>query len=302
MRSVPVAILLLASFVLAGCAGGGDDDHIHYQCPGGGPEIHGEDHPSANTTADLAKFCPSTGTGGSATSTTTQAPNIPPVLVVKTFDSMGNETKVTLLRGNLTFSAEGSSDPDGEISGIAVTVTDSNQTRTASLYDAVSRQFKTATFTFDRPGVVNVTVAMVDDRAGFTVNQSHVYVNHLQTLGPQSILLPGGIGGNCDEADLTNAQYYKPMDFTVAANASFIEATITSGSGTLTICSPPPEPRAISNTGSSVVTNEGEALPAAVGTQSYFVGVKRSPSASTSSDITISVLVHYEPREAAAAE
>lgn len=293
-------MMLSIAVLLAGCAGGnGDHEDETYTCPNG-TVLNLEDFPEHhNATFNPASKCPGGGSG-SATTTTTQAPNIPPVLVVKTFDSMGNETKVTLLGGNLTFSAEGSTDPDGQISGIAVTVTDSNTTRTASLYDAVSGQFKSATFMFDRPGVVNVTVAMVDDRAGFTINQTNVYVNHMQTLGPDQYILAGGnnipTNSACNGGDpLVNAQYYKSKDFTVHAGVTYIEATASGGR--ITICDPADTP--VSNSGTSVVTNEGEELPAPQGIESYSVSVFSTAPYST---ISIEVLVHYEPREAAAAE
>src|SRR5688572_529771 len=124
MRSVPVAILLSTAVLLAGCSGGGEDD-LHYTCPGGA-EVHGEDHPDANTTTDLAKFCPGSTTSGSRSNTTSQAPNVLPTLLLTITDDNGTETPVTLKGGNLTFDAAGSTDSDGSIAGIAVTVTDSN--------------------------------------------------------------------------------------------------------------------------------------------------------------------------------
>src|SRR5688572_29100225 len=162
MRSVPVAILLSTAFLLAGCSGGDGGDELHYVCSNG-TEIHADDHPEVNATKaeDLAKFCPGGSTStGSRSNTTSAAPNVPPTLVLKITNPDGEETPVTLVDGNLTFDATGSTDSDGSVAGIAVTVTDSNVTRTATLYDAAKKQFTTATFMFDRPGPVNVTVAM----------------------------------------------------------------------------------------------------------------------------------------------
>lgn len=304
MRSVvPVAILVLSSLLLAGCSGGDGDEELHYVCANG-TEIHADDHPEANATKaeDLAKFCPKSSTSGSQSNTTSQAPNVPPVLVLNITDFGGNATNVVMLDGNLTFSAVGSSDSDGTIAGIAVTVTDSNTTRTATLYDAGKKEFKSATFTFDRPGVVNVTVAMVDDRAGFTVNQTHVYVNHEQVVGGANIHGPTPLPvTECDGSDpLLFSAFFKEYSFTVVANASFIEAVATDGS--ITICGPHPaegEPgEVLSNTGTEVITNPGVALPVPVGVQSYYLG---ATAGAPNTAVTATVIVHYEPDTRAAA-
>lgn len=317
MRSVvPVAILVLTSVLMAGCAKDDGEGDLHYVCANG-TEIHADDHPEANATEaeDLAKFCARSSTTGSRSNTTSQAPNVLPTLVVNVTDDGGNATVVTMIDGNLTFSAAGSTDSDGTIAGIAVTVTDSNTTRTATLYDAAKKAFKSATFRFDRAGPVNVTVAMVDDRAGFTVNQTHVYVNHLQTLGPKTVLIPadgvvpGVVPGTsaCNGGDpLTSAQYYTEMRFDVASHASFVEATAsTTGLDTgpagalpsgasITICSPSKE--ALSDSGETVATRPDATLPPPVGTQSYYIGVYAT---FPQSSVAVDVLVHYEPRAAA---
>jgi hypothetical protein len=307
MRSVPVAILLCAATLLAGCSGGGEDDELHYVCPGG-MEIHQDDHPSANTTKDLAKFCPKSSTTGSKSNSTSQAPNVLPTLVLKVSDDGGNATVVTLLDGNLTFDATGSSDPDGSIAGIAVTVTDSNQTRTASLYDAGKKQFKSATFMFDRPGPVNVTVAMVDDRAGFTVNQTHVYVNEI--LMPAGSTMHGAgadqapIASECDSGldPLVSPNFYKEIPFNVVEGVTWIDATVTADA-VITICTPRPDPDTAGTPVSpqaagAVQSTPGAVLPKAVGTQNYYLGTySQGPNSAVAGTIT----VHYEPDTRAAA-
>lgn len=306
MRSVvPVAILLLTSLLMAGCAKDGGEDDLHYVCANG-TEIHSEDHPEANATKaeDLAKFCTKSSTSGSRSNTTTQAPNVAPVLVLKISDDGGNATPVTMLGGNLTFDATGSTDADGSVAGIAVTVTDSNTTRTATLYDAAKKQFKTATFKFDRPGRVNVTVAMVDDRAGFTVNQTHVYVNHEQVVGGAEIIgpPPPEISSECSGGGqaVIAESYFKEYSFVVVANATFVEAVATAGS--ITICSPHPaagEPGTpLSNTGAEVITTPGVPLPAPTGIQSYYIGATANPPRQA---VGATVIVHYEPDTRAAA-
>jgi hypothetical protein len=304
--AVSVAILVSASFLLAGCSKSGEGDELHYQCPGG-VEIHQDDHPSANTTTDLAKFCPRSSTSGSKSNSTTSAPNKLPTLVLKITDMDGAESPVTLLDGNLTFDATGSTDSDGSIAGIAVTVTDSNTTRTGTLYDAAKKQFNKVTFRFDRAGVVNVTVAMVDDRAGFTVNQTHVYVNTEQHVGVSTVNFPMGNqlptgADECDGGDpLVDAQYFTPVSFDVSAGATRIDATSVSPDAVLTICKPegesahtPVSPQATHE----VTTDPGVELPAPIGIAHYQVGVYNGGTSPQMPNAMV-VVVHYEPQTAA---
>lgn len=307
MRSVvPVAILVLSSLLLAGCSGGDGDKELRYVCANG-TEINADDHPEANATKaeDLAKFCPKTSTTGSKSNTTSQAPNVPPVLVLNITDGGGNVTNVILLDGNLTFDATGSSDPDGSIAGIAVTITDSNTTKTATLYDAAKKEFKSATFTFDRPGPVNVTVAMVDERAGFTVNQTHVYVNQVVQATAATIQFPSpGAGfddctGGQDQGpvngDLYEAQFYKKNSFTVVPGVTKIVA-VDDADTVLTICGP--DDLAKSEPGNPTETFPDAELPPPSGIAGYYVtSYANGPGESTAPVVT----VHYEPQAAAAA-
>lgn len=309
MRSVPVAILVSSAFLLAGCSGG-DGDDLHYVCANG-LEIHGEDHANATKVEDLAKFCPKSSTSGSKSNSTSAAPNVLPTLVLKITDMGGNVTPITLLDGNLTFDATGSTDPDGTIAGIAVTVTDSNTTRTATLYDSGKKQFKTATFTFDRPGVVNVTVAMVDDRAGFTVNQTHVYVNEVVVTSAYQMNGIGGegLGNQCDDGDvfdaLTSSNFYKELNFNTVAGLTWIEATVTDDA-LITICTPHPDANDVETGGTpvspqaagAVQSTPGTVLPPANGTQTYYLAAY---SAGPQSNVQGTVTIHYEPDTRAAA-
>jgi hypothetical protein len=311
MRSVlPVAILVLTSFVLAGCSGGGDDDDLHYVCANG-TEIHSDDHPEANATKadDLAKFCPgsSTSKSGSKSNSTASKPNVLPNLVLKITNDTGAETPIILLDGNLTFDATGSTDSDGTVAGIAVTVTDSNTTRTATLYDAGKKQFKPATFKFDRPGVVNVTVAMVDDRAGFTVNQTKVYVNHPQNnvngvvQVPSNGAVPSDAGDPCVGAGntLIDSAYFKTVSIMVAQNATKIEVTSVDPAALMTICSPEDTVLSAVKAKGFVETTAGIALPPPAGITSYKVGMFSADKPQMSTEVNI--VVHYEPQAAAAA-
>lgn len=296
MRSaVFVALLVTSAALLAGCSGKDKESDFRVTCPDG-KELNSKDFGNVSTTPDLLKRC--TG-AGSKTNTTSLPPNQMPVLKLKITDGT-NETKVTLVDGNLTFDAAGSSDPDGTITGIAVTVTDSNTTRTATLYDPAKKTFKTATFLFDRPGVVNVTVAMVDDRAGFTVNQTKLYVNELQVGAAQTIQLPNGadtISSPCDIGDeIVGAQFWKQYSFNVANGATLIEAIATTesdtqaGSALLTICGP--DKSEMSEPGNPTVASGGP-FPAATGIATYYVGMTLEGGATT--EVTPTVLVHYEP-------
>lgn len=316
MRSVLVALLVTSAAFLAGCSDDGGHDDV-YTCPDG-RELNLDSFPEHhNSTFNPLTKCG----GGSSSNTTSQAPNVLPVLKLTVKDDGGNTTNVGVLNGNLTFSAEGSTDSDGKITGIAVSVTDSNTTRTASLYDATAKAFKPATFKFDRPGVVNVTVAMVDDRAGFTTNQTKVYVNHPQVKDGGQVQVPGGAslpGANhsCRGAadDIPNvgvgpgvfdSQYFKVVSFTVFPGATKIAAVATESDARLTICSPlvdgaGGEPLSPEYAEAMVETNPGVALPAPPGTASYYVGVYAGGTAQgMSTEMTITV--HYEPQTAAPA-
>ena len=306
MRSVLVALLVTSAALLAGCSDDGGHEHETYTCPNG-TELHIDELPGHdNATFNPLSHC----RGGSSGNTTSQAPNVLPTLQLTVTDDGGNATLVGTLNGNLTFSAAGSADSDGSITGIAVSVTDSNTTRTASLYDATAKAFKSATFKFDRPGVVNVTVALVDDRAGFAVNQSKVYINHPQTLQGANIQAPGGseLGAVCDEGDggpIVGANYFKPFNFALFPGATLVEATATAtgatfpagGTPSLTICAPDGADgyTAVSDTAEDAVTSNAP-LPPPKGTESYRVGVTIGDL--PNQNVSVSVVVHYEPQAA----
>jgi hypothetical protein len=310
--ALPVVLLLTLTF--AGCFGGGgggggdDDEHEDYECPDG-TTINPQDFPDHdNETFDIADHCPEDGGNGNGTNGNGNGTqNVAPELVLTIFDAPGgNVTNVTSVTdevgSQLTFSADGSSDSDGQISGIAVTVDDGNRSQTKSLY--ANGQFTPATFDFDRPGIVNVTAAMVDDKAAFDIIETQVYVNHVvvkesreHNIGHPSHMATACAGPNTggQTGAVDNLYSDDAAGFSVQANASFIEVsrvlTGTSPSSVYAICTP--EKTAISpsfNTAGPNVSNNAEPLPASA---NYFIFTVHRSGAQTLATYTITV--HYEP-------
>lgn len=315
MRVLLVAAIVLIA-ALAGCSGKkGGHDELHYTCPDG-TVIHGDDYEGVleNITTDFLKTkCPKAGGVGSKTNTTNSAPNVLPVLKLNITDAGGNATNVTLKDGNLTFDATGSFDPDGVLSAIAISVKDSNQTRTKPLYDLASKKFSPATFKFDRVGPVNVSIAMVDDRAGFNTTTLQVFVNEMQHLGGDDIVGGGGSGGPAADAckgasgvsgplggTIFDSYYFKAPGFNVVAGAQFIEA-IPGSNNLVTICDP--AGNAISSpvrSDAPVTSTNTEPLAPPPATDSYYIGIYAKPSPGQV-ETSVDVIIHYEPRPAAAA-
>lgn len=318
MRALLVATLVFVA-ALAGCSGKKDsgDNALTYTCSDG-TVVSEEDYEGVleNITVDFLKTkCPKTGTGtGTKTNTTSLGPNVLPVLMLNITDDGGNVTNVTMLDGNLTFSAEGSFDPDGQVSAIAISVTDSNRTQTKPLYDGAKKAFTDATFNFDRAGIVNVTIAMVDDRAGFNNTVTQVFVNHEQDIdGAQNMHGPpdgipdndsfthpckGAKGAAGDSNTLIDSTYFNEASFIVFYGASFVEA-FPDANTLVTICAP--DGTAISDTksdASPTVSTNAERLPAPAATENYFIGFYAKNAGVTTG---ARVVVHYEPRPAAAA-
>ena len=314
MRVLLVAAVVLVA-ALAGCSGKSGDDEVHFQCLNGGPELHQEDFPEipGNFTEQqvedfLKAKCPKASGSGSKTNTTSLAPNVLPVLKLNITDFGGNVTNVTVKGGNLTFDATGSFDPDGTLSAIAISVKDSNQTRTLPLYNAGSKTFTPVTFSFDRPGPVNVSIAMVDDRAGFNTTLTKVYVNDPQTLAPGTVYLPSegaapGLDHPCLGASdqvpngsgpLVDSNYFKAAQFTVAEGASFIEV-IPNEDSLVTICDPAGV--AISDEKQDVPVFSNAPIVPPTGTESYKIGFYGSTA---NAELGAIVIVHYEPQAAAA--
>lgn len=308
MRVAFLAASLILVAALAGCAGKDKDTDFHVTCADG-TELHSEDFSNVTTNADLLKKCPGATVTRTTTTSTPSAPNVLPVPALEVSDN-GTVTRVTLIGGNLTFDASNSTDADGNITGVAVSVTDSNQTRTASLYDPVKKQFKTATFKFDRPGAVTVTLAVVDDRAGFATNVSKVYVNEQIAKGGASITLPEAalaeegsplhdvcLGASASplgtSGPVVDSQYFARESIPLQANATFIEV-VSEEDVVMTICNPEGTPVSDELVEGTVVSNQPIPLPAS-GTDNYEVAFyATAPGATTAVTIT----VHYEPAAA----
>lgn len=310
MRAFLISAVILVA-ALAGCSSKkGDDDHLHYMCPDG-TEIHAEDYEGVmeNITVDFLKTkCPKgTGSGtGSATNTTSQAPNVLPNLVLTVTNFAAEETNITFVDGNLTFDATGSNDPDGQVSAIAISVKDSNRTQTKSLYDFATKTFTPATFSFDRPGVVNVSVAMVDDRAGFASIATFAYVNQQSKLAADTLPVATTsqttpVTHPCKGADqgaqsnIIDSVYFKLKGVSIVEGATFIEA-IPGASNLVTICDP--AGTAISPAKQSSATTSTVDLVVPPSTDQYGIGVYVT---APNTAINVNVVVHYEPRPAAEA-
>ncbi len=300
MRFASLAVALGAAVMaLSGCFGGSDGhEHEEFTCPDGTildlADIEGHDDEGF----DPLDECPNTAP--SPTTTTPPTPNELPVLVLTVTDDLGNATSVTILGGNLTFSAAGSSDPDGTLVGAAIVVQDSNQTRAAPLF--ANGKFVPVTFGFDRPGVVNVTVNLIDDRAGFTVNQTQVFVNHPQAPDSFGMKLIGPPVASADDCagpagnDILDSNYYKEFSFDVAAGATYVEATVAAGSASIAICGPDRVAMSAAGSGTVVSSNNGTLAPAPGAETPYFVAAL---SGAPNQSVAVTILVHYEPRPAA---
>lgn len=320
MRTLLV-IAILATSILAGCTnkgGGGHDDT--FTCPNG-KKIDISVYPDHdNATFNATSKCPKTnGTGGgnSTANSTSRGPNVLPNLVFATTDSTGNATNITLLGGNLTFDATGSNDPDGNITGLAMTVTDSNQTRTISLFDFGTKTFTPKQVDFDRAGIIKVSVAVVDDRGGFTTLNDFVFVDQ---AAQATYTFPGSAGTynnqagmmpNCSEAlsaeDTTVASVYVQKNFAidVVDNATWIEAKASGAANSISmvICTPAngtTPGTSISDRAQSVTTNPDIEIPPATGVAQYALWAYRVGAPAPTTVVTFTWTTHYGPRPAPA--
>lgn len=290
MRGLPiVAVLLVGALLLSGCSSKGDGTTT-----------------SSPTTSG-------TRTGGTGTRTTTNtttapAPNIPPIVVLKVSNATGAATNVTFVGGSLTFDASGSRDPDGDgLSAIAISAQDSNQTYKAGvLYSAGA--FRTVTYKFDRPGIVNVTVSGIDVRGNLTTLAAKVYVNERINVTSQMIAVPSADGVPSAPTDCTgpgstqgipsgsvlDSSSFDRQPFNVAKGVQSIVATWVSGDGAFAICGP--DGKAASGVGDSATPAQTTgALASPKGTESYTIGfTANTPQAK----VMVQVVVHYEPKAA----
>ncbi|MFO1534327.1 MAG: hypothetical protein ABR586_01545 [Thermoplasmatota archaeon] len=279
-----VALLLVGALALSGCSSKSD----------------------SSSSTSSSKSGTRTGTGGTGvqTNTTTQAPNVPPIVKLASTDTNGTATNVTMVGGSLTFSAVGSSDPDGDgLSAVAIVAQDANRTFPPGVLFAAGK-YTSVTYKFDRPGVVNVTVSGIDVRGDLTTLKSQVYVDETFSVLSKTLEAPAptssatdckGPTGNA----ITDAFVYDLKPFSVQKGVQSIVATHASGKGTFAICGP--DGTAVSGEGSDDTPAETTAaLAAPTGLQTYNVGFMVDASAPHSA-VGVTVVVHYEPKPAAAA-
>ncbi|HUR26241.1 MAG TPA: hypothetical protein VM327_09545 [Candidatus Thermoplasmatota archaeon] len=284
-----VALLMVGALVLSGCSSKSD----------------------STTSASGSKTGTGTkGTNGTVvTNTTTQAPNVPPLVVVHSTNATGVPTNVTFVNGALTFSAAGSSDPDGDgLSAVAIVAQDSNRTYPPGVLFAAGK-FTSVTYKFDRPGVVNVTVSGIDVRGDLTTVKVQVFVDEKITVTSQSInvLSTGGIPSAATDCvgpgssspagsggSVLDATSFDHQPFNVAKGAQYIVATHVSGDGKFAICGP--DGKAASKEGDKSTPAEADGpLATPKGLESYQMGfVANGPG----EKVVVTVIVHYEPKAA----
>jgi hypothetical protein len=291
MRGLTLAaVLLVGALTLSGCSS------------------------KSNTSSTTGTGTPNGGSThtGTVTNTTTLPPNIPPIVVVHVSNATGAPTNVTFVRGSLSFSAVGSSDPDGDgLSAIAIVAQDSNRTYPPGVLFAGGK-FTSVTYTFDRPGIVNVTVSGIDVRGDLTTLRAQVYVDEKQHITSKSIKVPTGSTTNnasdCQgpaakqglpSAAILDANVYDSEPIDLVKGAQLLTGHLVSGTGHYAFCGPPaadgsPNPVSGDDSGGNLQSNKP--LPPAKGTATYSVGfVSTDPQGSA---LVVDVIVHYEPTPA----
>ncbi len=296
MRALAITALL-AAVALAGCFGGNDDtteEHDHKD------HDHCDPLDVANYTAEECEETPvDPGMGGNDT----PAPPVPNVLPNATLTMTGPKGVIGahdwIKPGDwMVFSAVGSTDADGEVALIGLTVTDGNGTRTAQLMEG--GMFVDANFTFSHVGPVNVTIRVLDDDGEGVIRVASTAVNDVKVHNLEfTAAAPTGSADDCarpgesDDGgvpDVITNNVAKKSSISVQKGAMWISAVITSGEGSIAICDP--DDNAISPAGTDVSTNDDADLSRA-GQYNLMV------YAGAGGDITIESVVHYEPKAAA---
>ncbi len=222
------------------------------------------------------------------------APNVAPVANLTMTSTAGvvqDGTNYILAGENVTFSAAASTD-DSSIQLAALTVRDSNGTRTVQLY---SDGFVDAVLSFAHEGAVNVTLRVLDDDGAVDVLDVMLYVNSLKSVSvPVDLALPTGHSADaCDYPELgENLLWQRFMDhakFSVQSNARWLSAEMTAGSGQFALCSP--EQVALSEASSTTAESARGGDPL-VSSPLYSVFALATGGVST---MTFDVMVHYEP-------
>jgi uncharacterized protein YceK len=283
MRGLPIlALVVVGALVLSGCSSKGD----------------GTSSSSGTKTGTKA------GTNGTRTltNTTTQAPNIPPIVELHVTNATGTPTNVTLTGGSLVFSAAGSKDPDSDgLSAIAIVAQDSNRTYPPGVLFAAGK-FTPVTYKFDRAGPVNITVSGIDVRGDLTTLKTQVYVDEMFTVTSKTLDVPGtaisakdckGPTGN----PITDALVYDTEPFNVQKGVQYIVATYVSGDGSFAICGP--DGKAVSGEGTKTTPAETSGpLVAPTGLENYNIGFIVSETGAHTA-VSVTTVVHYEPKPAA---
>lgn len=297
MRTVTLlAMMALMTVSLSGCLGFGDDDPKD-------EDEHGDDHDHCDGSDALnhsAEECPDDDQDGDDGNETEEppAPNELPtaVLTMTGPDGVLNATSHVLPGANVTFSAAGSSDPDGEVALAGLTVTDSNGTRTAQLFQ--DGAFANATFQFGSVGPVNVTIRVLDDDGEGVIRVGSFAVNDLvQKTEEFTTPAPTGSADDCEPPasgtvpPLATNNFAAKSTFSVQRGAQWIEATVTSGDASIAICSPDGE--ALSGAGSDSVATEDDTNSTLAVNAQYYVMVLAGGSGG---EVGIDILVHYEPK------
>lgn len=285
-----VALLLVGALVLSGCSS--------------------KDSDSTSSSTSGSPTGTKTGTGtGVKTNTTTQAPNVPPVIKLSVSNTNNTATNVTLVGGSLVFSAAGSTDPDGDgLSAVAIVAQDANRTFPPGVLYAAGK-FTPVTYTFDRAGVVNVTVSGIDVRGDLTTVKAQVYVNQVVTVKSNTLNVPAGVETSASDCKgptgqaVADAFLYDFAPFTVQKGATFLEGDKTAESAG--------EPRfafcfkKADGTASAVSADDTDGhavsnvpLVAPTGLDTYGVGFVAEAPQTTG---YVKVIIHYEPMPAAAA-
>lgn len=206
-----------------------------------------------------------------------------------------------LAGSNITFSALGSSDPDGTIAAVGLSIKDGSGERTAQLF--ANGTFVNVTLAFDAAGPVNVTVSVLDNAGEGVIRTARTAVNEilLDTLtfeGPA----PSGSADACEAPGassgvpglVTNNYALKSL-FSVPVQSQWISAKITDGSGEIAICSPGDPGTALSEAGTDVATADEANATLEVSGQYYIMVLSKSNSGG---EVAIETMVHFETKPA----
>ncbi len=306
MRAVTfLALVGLMTVSLSGCLGFGDDTKKDDQEEEHGEHDHCDQSDVLNYSVEECTEMPDLEDGN-----TTNEPVVPnqlPVanLTLTTDDGMVlNATSYITPGMNITFSAMGSTDPDGVVSLVGLTVVDSNGTRTAQLFE--NGAFVNATMRFDSVGPVNITVRVLDDDGEGVIRSATAAVNDLTTDSIEfDSNAPTGSADTCQAPGassgapplITNA-YSAKSSFSVQKGAQWISAKVTSGSGEIAICTPGDPGTKLSDAGTDVSSEDDTNSTMPVNAQYYIMVLKKG---SGPGPVGIEVMVHYEAKPAAAA-